>query len=751
MNKILVEGKTPYDVYVERGLLGRAGDIVKPLLTADKILLVSDENVAALYGDKVLCSLKNAYGEGNVFSFFLPAGEQNKTVSNYLEIISEMSRIGLCRNDAAIALGGGVVGDMTGFAAATYMRGIGLVQMPTTLLAMIDSSIGGKTGVDLPEGKNLLGAFYCPTAVLVDPDALSTLDEQQYKNGLGEGIKYAVIDPQVAPFLLENRADSEEFITKCIKLKADIVRKDEFDRGARRQLNLGHTVGHALEAASGYTVAHGVAVATGIKIMTSAARKAGEISSERAEGIFKLLELADIDERGVNAREFLPYIARDKKANGDKLSAVTVTENGVTVREFSKDEFLHYISKTDVKVRFSTLKGSVFARTSKSLAHRIMISAFLAGRSADVGDGDDVEATKRCLSALARAMDEDRDDVVLDVGESASTFRFLLPIACALGRSVRFTGEGRLPSRPIKPLLAALESGGARFERGSEALPLGITRAKLVAGEYRIDGGVSSQFISGLLMALPLLDGDSRLEVTGEAASSSYVELTLRTLESFGIIIRKSGGAYLIKGGQKYAMPSSLPVEGDWSSASFLLTAGALAGEVAVEGVDANSAQGDRRIVDLLKAAGADISQKNGAYISKKSRLRPICFDAADCPDLVPIMATALSFADGVSKISSVARLSQKESDRLAGICRLCELCGARCDYSDGVLTIFGNSRHNPAVFPPFFDHRLAMSAIVASLATEGESLVCGADCISKSYPKFISDMRALGADIEEE
>ena len=427
MISVRAECQCPYDILIERGIFQRAGEILRPILKAKKVLLVTDNNVDRLYADFVMTSLKKTFGNRKVFKFVLPSGEQSKTVFNYLDIVSSLAKHELTRSDAVVALGGGVVGDMAGFAAATYMRGIDYVQMPTTLLAMIDSSVGGKTGVNMPEGKNLLGAFYTPRAVLIDPDALETLSEEEYENGLGEGIKYAVMSPEISPYLVENRKDVVGFIKKCVELKADIVRRDEREGGLRRLLNLGHTVGHAIEADSDFTAPHGIAVAKGISVMTSAALTAGEISLGRAEEIFKMLKLVGVGRIDVDADALSPFIALDKKSEGEAINAVVVTESGAEVRKMSKSEFLRYIAKTDIVVKRSRICGRARVPASKSLAHRMMIAAYLAGGSVEFEGGDDIEATKSCLEEL-RVSRQKGEEAILDVGESGSTLRFLLPI-----------------------------------------------------------------------------------------------------------------------------------------------------------------------------------------------------------------------------------------------------------------------------------------------------------------------------------
>ena len=273
MKTIHVAASANYDVKIGTGLLETLGTECARVCKAGKAAIVSDTNVWPLYGTQAENSLKNAGME--VIHFVFPAGEESKNGSVYLELLNFLAQNGMTRSDCLIALGGGVVGDMTGFAAATYLRGVAYVQVPTTLLAAVDSSVGGKTAIDLPAGKNLCGAFYQPKLVLCDIDTLNTLPEDVFRDGCAEVIKYGVLyDPQLFAYLAETGMgfDREAVIARCVELKRDVVAEDEFDTGARMKLNLGHTVGHGIEAASHFSVSHGKAVAIGMAIVARASK-----------------------------------------------------------------------------------------------------------------------------------------------------------------------------------------------------------------------------------------------------------------------------------------------------------------------------------------------------------------------------------------------------------------------------------------------------------------------------------------------
>ena len=234
------------NIYIENGLISKAGKLIKEKFNCKKIALVSDTNVYPIYGDIIKSQLENEGYE--VFTYIFKAGEASKNTTELVKIVEFMAQSGLTREDIAVALGGGVCGDMVGFAAAVFLRGIKFVQIPTSLLAQVDSSVGGKTAVDLPQGKNLCGAFHQPSIVIIDPNVLSTLSEHFFSDGMGEVIKYGCIKSSSLFELLEkgNAKDNiTEIITECVSIKRQVVENDEKEHGERALLNFGHTCGHA--------------------------------------------------------------------------------------------------------------------------------------------------------------------------------------------------------------------------------------------------------------------------------------------------------------------------------------------------------------------------------------------------------------------------------------------------------------------------------------------------------------------------
>lgn len=316
MNTVRVTASSTYEVKIGSGLLAELGQETRAV-TKGSVLVVTDETVAPLYLAKVYQSLKAA--GLNVHTASVPAGERTKCVEYYVNLLNILAAKQLTRTDAAIALGGGVVGDLTGFAAATYLRGIPLIQVPTTLLAMVDSSVGGKTAIDLPAGKNLVGAFHQPSLVLCDPDALNTLPAATFRDGCAEVIKTAILfDPQLFAHLRERGTDfdREYVITRCVECKRDVVCADEFDKGERQKLNLGHTIGHAIEQCSHFTVSHGQAVAIGTAMMA----RAFYPNPKEIESVLHTFGLPT--ETDFSAEALANAALSDKKRAGDTLTLV---------------------------------------------------------------------------------------------------------------------------------------------------------------------------------------------------------------------------------------------------------------------------------------------------------------------------------------------------------------------------------------------------------------------------------------------
>jgi len=331
-------GERTYPIHIERGVLDRAGELLREKLGDIAVAVVTDDHVAPLYLARVEKSLR---GAGlRVESIVLPHGEQTKCLEKLTELYDFLCESLITRKDAVIALGGGVIGDLAGLAAATFLRGVHFVQMPTTLLAQVDSSVGGKVAVDLPQGKNLVGAFYQPELVLCDPETLRTLTDEYWRDGLGEVVKYGCISDEALFSLLENHAPGgrealmgqiDTILTRCIQAKADVVAQDEHDTGLRMTLNFGHTIAHAVETCQRYEgLRHGEAVALGMHVMTRLTEEKGLTAPGTAARLDALLEALGMPMAlpGIPEEDLLQAMTMDKKSAGKALRVIVLERIG---------------------------------------------------------------------------------------------------------------------------------------------------------------------------------------------------------------------------------------------------------------------------------------------------------------------------------------------------------------------------------------------------------------------------------------
>lgn len=338
-----------YSIYIEENILQDAGHHAKKL-TGDNVFVVTDSNVFPLYFDKVKSALEQEHLQ--VSHYVIPAGESSKSLEMLGALYEECVKNRITRTDLILALGGGVVGDLTGFLAATYLRGVNLMQIPTTFLAQIDSSVGGKTAIDLPSGKNLAGAFYQPKTVLIDPMVLSTLSDTIFADGMAEAIKYACIrDQSMLELLKAPKENLVEIITRCVKIKRDVVEHDEFDTGERMILNFGHTVGHTIEKMGNYTeFTHGQAVAVGMVCILEMGQKLGKVTEKEVTDVVSLIRNSNLPVSvPYNGEACLKTVVTDKKMTGKTLNAVLPKGLGdCTIEKFNPEEFMELAKGTSV-------------------------------------------------------------------------------------------------------------------------------------------------------------------------------------------------------------------------------------------------------------------------------------------------------------------------------------------------------------------------------------------------------------------
>lgn len=347
MKIINVNASKEYDVIIGEGILSSLGERCASILGKGRTVIVTDSNVAPLWLDKAKESLEKAGIE--TLEFIFPAGEESKSKETLFELIEFMAESRLTRSDFAVALGGGVTGDMVGLASSLYLRGIEFVQVPTTLLAAVDSSVGGKTAVNLKSGKNLMGAFYQPALVICDTLTLGTLPENVFADGMAEVIKYGVIfDKDLFDKVSggDVKSDMENIISRCVELKRDVVAKDEFDKGDRQLLNFGHTMAHSIEKLSNFEISHGSAVAIGMVIAAKASYALSWSNEDCTQAIIDANKNNNLPiECDFSPADLADVALSDKKRSGDTINFVVTKTIGECVLKKLPVEDLYKIAE----------------------------------------------------------------------------------------------------------------------------------------------------------------------------------------------------------------------------------------------------------------------------------------------------------------------------------------------------------------------------------------------------------------------
>lgn len=387
----------------------------------------------------------------------------------------------------------------------------------------------------------------------------------------------------------------------------------------------------------------------------------------------------------------------------------------------------------NVTILPGTLKGAVTPPSSKSQTHRAVLALMLAqgeGKLSNLAVSQDIQATQDCVAALKSGQPAQADGLpLLDCGESGSTLRFLIPVALAVRGGGHFTGRGRLMERPQGPYIRLFEE--KRISWNQEGACLTVA-GQLEPGVYALPGNVSSQFITGLLYALPLLPGDSRIVLTTPLESRGYVDMTLDMLRRFDIKVEEQEDGFLVPGNQTY-QARDLTLEADWSGAAFWYAANFLGAQVDIQGLNPDSVQGDRQI---------------GTLYWKLARPGNVDIDLSQCPDLAPPLAVMAAVRKRTTRFVNAGRLRMKESDRLETIARTLNALGAKAQVGEDTLILEGLDHLEGGTVDGCNDHRIAMMAAVAAVACKEPVTILGAECVKKSYPRFWEDYTALGGEI---
>ncbi len=416
----------------------------------------------------------------------------------------------------------------------------------------------------------------------------------------------------------------------------------------------------------------------------------------------------------------------------------------------------------DVLVYPGKLSGTIKAPPSKSVAHRAVISACLSDAPTRIMISelsDDIKTTLSCVAAMGAGVEicsdyvivspsgpADTSNVEVDFRESASTARFLLPVLPVIFDTVSVKGSGNLPLRPFADIKKCLADKGVVF--CGEGFP-DMLYGRPSPGDYHISGSVSSQFVSGLLFALPLLSGDSRITVDGDLGSAAYADMTISVLSDFGIRIDKEDHGWFVHGGQHYNSPGEYLVTGDWSNSGYFLAASAMGSDLSVTGLDPHSCQPDRAILTALSSMGCMVSVSEDCIrVISPDKLKAVTIDADPCPDMIPAFCSAACCAQGESRVYNAARLRLKESDRIDALTSMLKSVGISAKSSFDSLTVIGGKVAGGSV-DPFNDHRIVMAAAVLSCVSERPLLIKDAESVNKSYPGFFSDFTRLGGRID--
>lgn len=419
----------------------------------------------------------------------------------------------------------------------------------------------------------------------------------------------------------------------------------------------------------------------------------------------------------------------------------------------------------NVIIKPSPLEGSIMIPPSKSLSHRAIIAASLAeGKSVikNVLYSKDIKATIDAMRACGAQIEEYEDYLIIhgskvkraksqiNANESGSTIRFMIPIALVINEPIEFMGENHLVKRPLDTFFEIFDNQGISYERGENYLPLKVNNG-LKSGEFKVRGDISSQFITGLLYALPLLDGDSKIVITTNLESKGYIDLTLDMLMKFGIHIEnRDYKEFYIKGNQSYT-PYDYTIEGDFSQSAFFLVANCLGANIKLKAMNMDSHQGDKKILEDIKAFGSKIHYENEELYADSGNTTGAVIDFSQSPDLGPALTVLAALSQGKSEFVNAGRLRIKECDRITCMKEELEKLGAHIiEHEDG-MEIYGVNEFHGATLDSHNDHRVAMSLAMASLKTKGDIKILNASCVSKSYPNFWEVFEKLGGKITYE
>ena len=740
----------------------------------------------------------------------MDGSESAKTRKSKALVEDQLLAMGCDKDCVLIAIGGGSIGDLVGFVASTYLRGIRFIQVPTTLLAMVDSSVGGKTAVNTDNGKNMIGAFHQPIAVLIDFAFLETLSDRLFSNGLAEVIKAAFVGQPALWEVLVNVESIqalrqsphllESIITEAIEYKRNIVEADERDKGIRNELNFGHTIGHAIEMLDDCELLHGECVAIGMVYELMCLRAISFLESDTI-----IVQLISVLTKFGLPTTLPPYLISaasiervklfllaDKKSTVNAgpdmwvpivaLKRIGEALGGNRIVQVRLGDVMRVICPfVQVKRITSASPSSVSLPGSKSVANRALLLAAMTGEACEVSNvpsSADVHIMIDALRVIGFAPAVRGDTVTLatpgnllkghgsitfvSVGNSGTTARFLLPFAALLlsqprhkGKSISFTCDERMSERPVKDLLDCLSHAFPGLEviahKSAHSFPLTLRftgSSPISVARIAIDGSLSSQFVSGLLMMAPLYGSQLTISVVGlkangEAVSQPFIDMTVRMVQLFGGKVSKvSNGEYSCVG-DGYSCVSRYAIPGDASAATYPLAIAAVTGRTVEVNIADDGLQHDFEFVRLLERMGCAVQYGDGfTSVTGPARLTPPgSVDMSNMTDTFLTAAVVMAVAGG-GEVTNISNQRVKECDRITAMAVNLSKCGFHVTESPDGLSfspaeIDSRSLIQPAIVQTWNDHRVAMSMAVLSTCIDKPIFIESPRCVEKTFPTF--------------
>ena len=767
-----------------------------------KVVVVSDYQLEKLgHVTTLLTSL--ATTTKLILNFNIPDGELFKTRETKEKIENFMMIHNCHRDTLVIAFGGGVVGDLVGFTASTYMRGVPVVQIPTTLLAMVDSSVGGKTGLDTDFGKNLIGAFHQPLHIFIDVCYLKTLPLRHLCNGMAEVVKTAAICHSKEFQYLEEHSDAildcflnkvdfnadllQHIIEASVCVKADIVTRDEKEGGLRGLLNYGHTIGHAIEAAVFPDLLHGECVSLGMIIETEISRHLSHCTTTSLGRIERLLEAFHLPtdffakstrslfkSRNCSFKELLKFMLLDKK-NTTTINMVLLKSIGSTLEQCASP-----VSQSVIQlfccpaIKINPLPIDKLAKQyainvpgSKSLSNRVLLLAALGKGTVKLYNllcSEDTQVMLNCLKSLKACQFEYHDNYLeitgnggqlslpeqpLYISNAGTAARFLTTLLCLLNGDVELTGNNRMKKRPIHPLVDALNSAHCdiKYKEQTGFLPLVFHSSGLQGGLIELDASISSQYVSSILLSAPYAKSPITLKCPIDIISKQYIDMTIQLMSHFGVTVivnqTSSHISYQIPL-IVYTNPSTYTVEPDASSATYPLSISALFNTSIAVNHLSKATQGDAYFAEqILKPLGCQVDYTDKGVTSTHTTTKLKSLSSVDMTLLTDAFLTAavlFPFSSSPTNITGISNQRVKECNRLQAMIKGLALFKINAEEMQDGLKIQNSSISTPT--DPINcqeDHRVAMAFSLLGLLTG--CTLNSRKCINKTYPEWFDTL----------